>query len=134
MVTRPGRRSLWWIAALLSLSSCGGLFSSFPQELVPLDSLVAVPGRFVYPLGEPFDTGDLKVLAVYPDGTTREIPVEAVSITGAENFDLAGEKLITVSYGGKTASFTVTVGSGQGEGTGGGGSSGDGINIIIEWS
>jgi hypothetical protein len=85
-------------------------------------------------VGGTFERDDLTVLALYDDGATREVPIGEVTITGTEDFDVPGEKTITVSYGGKTASFTVTVGTEGIPGTGdNSGSGGNGTEIILIW-
>jgi hypothetical protein len=96
----------------LSVASCSGILSSFSGNMGAVDavdSLFAVPGRRVYPVGGSFALDDLTVFATYADGSTRKIPVEDVAISGIDDFSVPGEKYITVEYGGRTAVFSVTV-------------------------
>jgi hypothetical protein len=104
------------VALGLGFSSCNGLLSSLSfyaadsEDLLnPIASLLTVPSRREYPQGAAFSLEDLKVFVVYADGSTREIPIDEVTVTGIDDFDTPGEKTITVIYGGKTAKFTVTV-------------------------
>jgi hypothetical protein len=64
------------------------------------------PTKTVYTIGESLDTTGMVVVARYSDGTT-------VAVTGytASGFDslTEGQKTVTVTFGGKTATFTVTV-------------------------
>jgi hypothetical protein len=123
------------IIIFLSLDSCGGVFSSCSEDMklvTPVDSLFAVSGRRVYPVGGNFDRADLTVFATYADGSTRKIPVEDVTITGIDEFGVAGEKYITVEYGGRTAVFSVTVGTDVPEPEPPGG--GSGVGIEINWT
>lgn len=49
---------------------------------------------------------DLVVTALYGDGSTQTVPAESYTLSGTLT---EGTSTITVSYGGKTATFTVTV-------------------------
>jgi hypothetical protein len=123
------------IAVFFSLDSCGGVFSSFSEDMklvASVDSLFAVSGRRVYPVGGNFDRADLTVFATYADGSTRKIAVEDVTITGIDDFSVAGEKYVTVEYGGRTAVFSVTVGTDVPEPEPPGG--GSGVGIEINWT
>jgi hypothetical protein len=67
-----------------------------------------------YALGEPFSSEGLVVTAHYDDGSAETVtdytltwnnaPLDEGSITAE-----AGEKIVTVTYGGKTAEFQITV-------------------------
>jgi hypothetical protein len=122
------------ITVFLSLDSCSGVFSSFSGDMkltASVDSLFVVSGRRVYPVGGSFNREDLTVFATYADGSTRKIPIEDTTISGIDDFNVAGEKYITVEYGGKTAVLSVIVGTDVPEtGTPSGGGSGVGIEII----
>ena len=65
------------------------------------------PAKTVYLIGEQLNITGLVVTATY-SGSTVTIPVTAANITGF-NSAAAGEQTLTVTYGGKTATFTVTV-------------------------
>lgn len=65
----------------------------------------SMPDKLEYTQGEAFDSKGMSVIAVYNDGTQREIFDYNVSpIT-----DEIGRQMITVSYQGKKASLTITV-------------------------
>jgi len=69
-------------------------------------SVTTQPTKTVYNIGETLSTAGMVVTATYSDETTA-----AVTTYTTSGFDsaTAGEKTITVSYEGKTATFTVTV-------------------------
>lgn len=94
---------------------------------------VTPPARTEYKPGEELDLAGFKVMAVYSDGTRKDITGE-VEITGYDK-DKVGTQTIQVAYEGKTDTFTVTVKAkgegntpgntqGQGQGTSGGQSKG----------
>ncbi|MDE6029866.1 MAG: InlB B-repeat-containing protein [Clostridiales bacterium] len=60
-----------------------------------------------YFVGGTFDKADVTVTAAYSDDTNEE--VTAFQIVTAPDMTTAGDKVITVSYGGKTAQVTITV-------------------------
>lgn len=66
------------------------------------------PDKTEYQIGNDLDLTGLEVTAYYSDGTTRVLTEAEYT---ADGFDSAtdGEKMITIRYEGKTASFTVTV-------------------------
>ena len=65
------------------------------------------PGKTEYWVGESLDTTGLVLTATYSDGTTKEI-TEGFTVTGFDSAT-AGEKTVTVTYEGFTATFKVTV-------------------------
>jgi len=65
------------------------------------------PTKAEYWVGESLDTTGLTLTATYSDGSTQEI-TEGFSVTGFDSAT-AGEKTVTVTYEGFTATFTVTV-------------------------
>jgi uncharacterized repeat protein (TIGR02543 family) len=78
------------------------------------DITVTGPTKTDYTVGEPFDPAGLVVTAHYSDGTDAEVTDYTLTWDGAALADTAittaaGDKTVTVSYGGKTAPFTITV-------------------------
>lgn len=81
------------------------VFSAVPT----FDSIkVTDPLQTEYKVGEDLNTEGMVTTAVYSDGTTREISKEAYSVTGYDK-NTAGDQKVTVTYAGKTDTFTVTV-------------------------
>ena len=109
------------LALALMLSLCGSLYAMGAAQSgssdidVPFDQVKkvrkiwvsATPDKLVYLLGENLDTTGMVVKAMYSDG----LPAKAVSgyTVSGYSANTAGEQTITVSYGGKTATFNVTV-------------------------
>ncbi|MBQ3503987.1 MAG: Ig-like domain-containing protein, partial [Oscillospiraceae bacterium] len=65
------------------------------------------PAKTVYEIGESLDTTGLALKATYSDGSVKTI-TSGFTTNGFDS-STAGEKTVTVTYGGKSASFTVTV-------------------------
>ena len=68
--------------------------------------IAAAPNKTSYIAGEKLDTTGLKVVAKYSDNSSTE--VTDYTVTGF-NSNVTGEQTITVTYQGKTATFSVTV-------------------------
>jgi hypothetical protein len=66
------------------------------------------PTKTVYELSEPLDISGLAVTGTYSDGTTKTETVSLADISGY-NADATGTQTLTVTVGGKTATFTVTI-------------------------
>jgi endo-1,4-beta-xylanase len=101
------------IAAFIgfTLISCKG--PSDVQTVATDKTLVSIavtpPTKTQYNLNESsLDTAGMVVTATYSDNSTEEIPTEDTAITGFDS-TTAGPIDITVSYGGQTATFTITV-------------------------
>ena len=64
------------------------------------------PTKTVYLEGEALNTAGLAVTAYFSDGAARDVAAEC-GVSGYSN--TPGDKTVSVSYGGKTAAFSVTV-------------------------
>ena len=69
---------------------------------------VTAPTKVEYQKGEELDLTGMVVTAVYGDGHEVTVDLSEVTVEGY-NKDQVGTQVITVTYAGKTASFTVTV-------------------------
>lgn len=65
------------------------------------------PTKTTYEIGENLDTAGLALKVTYSDGSTKTI-TSGFTTSGFDS-STAGEKTVTVTYGGKSASFMVTV-------------------------
>ena len=95
-----------------------GAADLYEVEILPVDLIAApvreltgievtsAPDKVVYEAGEALDLTGLVVTATYSDSTSE--PVTDYTVSGYDA-DTAGTQTITVTYGGKTATFTVTV-------------------------
>jgi len=78
------------------------------RKLVVKDlSLISAPVKTSYYLGEELDTTGLVLTATYDDNTTQTI-TDGYVISGYDS-SVTGPQEITVTYGGRTVTFTVTV-------------------------
>jgi hypothetical protein len=124
------------LSAVVSLLSCNdtGIFSAVLPGGDGPTSLLPVPVRREYLVNTWFDkTTDLSVLAVYPDGSVQEIPIEKVSFTIEEegesillagdiySFDHPGERIVITNFEGKSARYAIMVLSGSSGGQNSGG-------------
>lgn len=79
------------------------------KEAVVLKGIEVVsPNKIEYTIGETMVLEGMSVKAIYSDGTKKDIALEEVTITGFDSTQ-AGEKVITVTYEDKVATFTVSV-------------------------
>ena len=76
------------------------------EKLIEKIDITSLPDKTKYIEGEKFSPVGLIVTASYNDNTTAEI--SDYTITGATT-GTVGTKTVTISYGGKTAIFTITV-------------------------
>jgi hypothetical protein len=107
----------------LTVSSCGNIFTAqVAADTLSLEvnSLMATPRQWVYPLDSSFTPmEELTVAALYIDGTTRQIPVETVTIAlnevPADIYEAIplseGQNPFKVYYRGKDAEFILMAGS-----------------------
>lgn len=72
---------------------------------------VTGPAKTTYKVGDELDLTGMVVKKVYEDGTKEEVS-SGVEVTGYDP-SVEGEQTLTVGWGGKTATFTVTVRNGQ---------------------
>jgi len=106
-------RLLFLLPALgLFLSGCENPFSkkdSPSQQEQKTVSSIAVSGSYKteYVIGEEFDKAGIVVTATYSDSSTGVVSSEA-SFSGFSS-EVAGDVTVTVSYEGKTTSFSVSV-------------------------
>jgi hypothetical protein len=115
----------------LTFSSCSNIFRSQVDGdafSLAVSFLTATPLKWIYPPDDnsfkPVD--ELRVMAIYVDGTMRQVPIEMVEIAldGDKVDDIREIPLpketntITVSYAAKEAKFVLVVGSGVSTGSG----------------
>jgi len=119
-VRHIGNRALLFLAAFavlcaVGLGSCPNTGEPEPGGGKTLQSIaVTPPTKTEYTLGESLDTTGMVVTASYSDGSTATVPAGdgGYTISGFSS-TTAGDKTITVSYGGKSDTFTVTVSAEQ---------------------
>lgn len=115
--TQSGANFVGWG---VSASSTSGVKSITPVEnktyyaiwekipaTVSSISIQSKPTKTVYTVGEKFDASGLKVKVTMSDGTTKTI-TSGFTLSNPD-MSTAGTKTVTVTYSGKTTSFTITV-------------------------
>jgi hypothetical protein len=93
----------------LVLAGCGG--GSTPGDsgnTVTKITVTNAPTKTEYAIGDTIDLTGMTVTVVYKDGSTGTLTITAGNISGFDS-STAGNKTVTVTYGGKTATFTVNV-------------------------
>lgn len=78
-----------------------------PEPTLSSISIATKPTKTTYEIGESLNTSGLTLKLTYSDGSTET--VSSGFTTSGFSSATAGTKTVTVSYGGKTTSFTVTV-------------------------
>lgn len=78
-----------------------------PEPTLSSISIATKPTKTSYKIGEPLNTSGLTLKLTYSDGSTKTI--SSGFTTSGFSSTTAGTKTVTVSYGGKNTSFTVTV-------------------------
>lgn len=81
--------------------------SQVAKELTGIE-IAAEPAKKSYFVGDQFDAAGLAVKAVFNTGEKEDLAATAYQLSGFDSAT-AGEKTITVTYQGKTATFKVTV-------------------------
>lgn len=85
----------------------GDTFITITQEVTPEAKAIAVTDFDIdYTVGDGFDGG--KLIVIYSDGSTQSVELTADMLSGFDT-STAGEKTVTVSYGGLTATVTIEV-------------------------
>ena len=88
-----------------------GFTATFDVEIIAKTlvriEITALPAKVEYEAGEEFDPDGLEVTAYYDNGTSEVLASDAYTIEGYEATE--GEHELTVSFGDKSATFTVTV-------------------------
>lgn len=77
------------------------------REIVSLQ-VTSEPDKREYAVGEELNLKGLSIIAEYDDGSAEEIPYWLCEINGFNSFT-SGEKEITVTYMGKTDTFSIVV-------------------------
>lgn len=85
------------------------LYAIWEKNPATLSSIAIenMPTKTTYQIGDTLDTSGLKLKLTYSDSTTESV-ITGFTTSGFSS-STAGTKTVTVSYGGKTTSFTVTV-------------------------
>jgi hypothetical protein len=78
-----------------------------PDKILSGIAVTTPPVKTTYTVGDVFDSAGMVVTATYNDGSTD--PVTGYTLSGF-NSSTVGLRMVTVTYEGKTATFTVTVG------------------------
>jgi hypothetical protein len=72
-------------------------------------TLTKAPTKVHYLTGEALDLTGLVVTGTYNNGTTAVVPVTAANITGFSSDAVAAAQTVTITVGGKTATFVIDV-------------------------
>ena len=76
-------------------------------ELTKIE-LTTAPTKTKYFVGDSIELAGLKITATYTDGTTADV-TDKVTTSGFDSSEAAESQTVTVTYEGKTVTFTVTI-------------------------
>ncbi len=107
------KKVLGLIVLLLSLIALVGCIDEEEPTPTPEKTLVTIavkvaPTKVVYELGTSLDLAGLQVEAFYSDGSTAILAANEYTVSGF-NGTVSGAQTITVTSGGKTATFIVVI-------------------------
>lgn len=77
------------------------------ESVITSISIASEPDKVEYEIGEELNTAGMSLMLVYSDGSTATIS-DDFTVSGFDSTSV-GAKTVTVTYGGKTTTFTVTV-------------------------
>ena len=101
-----------------------------PQGPVTVTSIAisSTGHKTAYNVGEKLDVSGLTLRVTMSDGKTYTVPAAAGMVSGFSSSSAVQSKTLTVTYGGKTTTYTVSItgGGSTGGGSTGGGSTGGG--------
>ncbi len=119
-----------WASASCSVSNASGIHNLYMNfvgggnnlhwwqfDPAPVSISVTPPTKTSYTIGDKLDTTGLAVTAKYSDGSSKPVST-GYTLSGFDS-STAGTKTVTVTYGGRTATFVVTVKNAASDTTGG---------------
>ena len=80
----------------------------FTSDPVIMGITVTAPSKIVYEVGDVIDLNGLSVSVNLSNGESQQLNISDLSISPVD-FSAAGEKTVTISYQGYTATFTITI-------------------------
>jgi len=88
----------------------GGKTATFNVTVIAVNSIAITrpPTKTTYNAGETLNLAGLVVTATYSNGTSGQVTIANSNVSGFSTAT-AGTKTLTVTYGGKTATFNITV-------------------------
>ncbi|AGK98927.1 bacterial Ig-like domain-containing protein [Clostridium pasteurianum] len=90
----------------------GGKTTTYNVEIKADPSNIAITKpatKLIYNIKDKLDISGLEVTATYSDGSKSVIPITAANITGFDSSKVVAGKVLTITAGGKTVTYTVDV-------------------------
>lgn len=87
-----------------------------PEAIVQGITFVAQPYKTTYVIGEDINLDGLVIYRELSNGEEEEIPLEELTVIGFNSEETQEDQLVTISYSGFTAEFTVTIEDGESRG------------------
>ncbi|MDR0425190.1 MAG: bacterial Ig-like domain-containing protein, partial [Clostridiales Family XIII bacterium] len=84
-----------------------------PEAVLESIEVTSQPAKTVYAIGDALDITGLEVTGHYSDGSSKALAVTEADVSGFDSTEAAEELVLTVSVGGKSATFTVSVEAGE---------------------
>lgn len=96
-------------AAGIVLAGCD-ITAATNETAATLSSItVTAPTKVIYEIGGTLDTTGMVVTAVFSDSTEQTVDLADCTIIGFDSSAVADDQVITVTYDGQTATFTVDI-------------------------
>lgn len=83
-------------------------FAIIPKKVDSI-AIKTAPAKTEYFVGESFDKTGLVITATYNDGEVKDVAADLVTVDADKLTEAAESKTVTVTYGGKTATFRIKV-------------------------
>ena len=84
------------------------IYEDMPEDVTLSKIEISGTYKTTYKVGDTFSTDGIIITATYSDNTTQNIALSLVTVSGY-NMNNAGTQTVTITYEGKTATFTITV-------------------------
>ncbi len=78
------------------------------EKAITSIALASAPSKTTYNFGDALDVAGGKLTVTYSDNSTEEVEITAAMVSGYDA-NTVGEQTLTVTYGDKTVTYTVTV-------------------------
>jgi len=94
---------------VVPVSVIDGVAHKAPTLTLSSIAITSPAGKTRYTIGEALEIGNLAVTGTYSDGTTQIEPLTASNITGFDSSVAVTSQELTITVGGKTATYTVAI-------------------------
>ena len=89
----------------------GGFTDTYQVDIIELSSISVIqpPDKTVYDINEPLETDGVEVQALYSDSSVETVGISQLLLSGFDSSAAQTNQAVTVSFGGKSDTFTVDI-------------------------